>query len=75
MKTIVLDIVVVLALAAPGAALVLHAYNSSPQIAWDDQPQAPTRVAGAASEELAPAPGYSAIDDWGVPLFVPGHAG
>ena len=46
MKTVVLDIVIVLALAASGAALVLHAYNGSPQIAREDQPQPPTRVAG-----------------------------
>ena len=74
MKTL-LVILLVVALAAPGAALLMHACNSSARIAWEDQPQPPIRDTRLDGVEAPPAAGTEIIDDEGMPLFIPVRAG
>jgi hypothetical protein len=71
---IILHIVLILALAAPGLALVGRGYVSS-QLTAADQLQSATEVVGADNTELSAAPNDAVIDDWGMPHFIPGHAG
>jgi hypothetical protein len=68
---IILHIVLILALAAPGATLVARGYESSQ---LTDQLQSPTDVV-VDNTELGAVPNGAVIDDWGMPLFIPGHAG
>lgn len=75
MKTVARDIVVLIALAASGAALALAAYDGAPQTAGEDQPQPPTRETALGTEPPAPVPPDFVIDDEGMPLLIPVRAG
>ena len=74
MTTIVLDIVMVLALAAAGTALVLRASPSAPPAPWAIESPAASG-AGSAGEAAAPAASDYVIDDEGMPLFLPARTG
>jgi hypothetical protein len=73
LKTIVY-IVQILALAAPGAALMELGY-ASPQFTAADQFGATAEMAASENAELTTTPSNAVADDWGMPLFMPGHGG
>ena len=66
MQAIVLDIVMVLALAAAGTTLVLRAFPATAPAAAE---------AGPAGEAAAPAASDYLIGDEGMPLFLPARTG
>jgi hypothetical protein len=71
MRVFVLTIILGLGLSG---ALLERACVATAQLAAEDQPQSPTRQAGTASGEAAPAPTDYVIDDEGMPLVLPGNA-